>query len=209
MKTILCYGDSNTFGQVYAIEERFSREIRWTGKLQSMLGNEYYVVEEGLCGRTTVWDDPIEEYKNGKQYLIPCLQSHRPVDMVVLSLGTNDLKVRFSLTSFDIAAALENLVRTILDSGAGSNGGPPEVLMICPTPIRDVGNAEFNTMLAGGVEKSRALHDHCSRVAKRLNIHYLNPGEAIERSDMDGVHYTAKGHADFAKMVYETVKAVL
>ena len=95
MKRILCYGDSNTWGYDPATQERFDRATRWTGVLRTTLGDGYEILEEGLNGRTTVWDDPIEGYKNGHTYLVPCLETHRPVDLVVLMLGTNDLKKRF------------------------------------------------------------------------------------------------------------------
>ena len=99
MTRILCYGDSNTWGYDPASGERFAADIRWTGVLRKVLASDRFeVIEEGLNGRTTVWDDPIEGQKNGRQYLIPCLESHRPLDLVVILLGTNDLKKRFSLS---------------------------------------------------------------------------------------------------------------
>ena len=91
MKSILCYGDSNTYGLMPDSPDRYPRDVRWTGILQKKLGEDYYVIEEGLSGRTTLWDDPIEEHKNGKKYLLPCLDSQKPVDLVILMLGTNDL----------------------------------------------------------------------------------------------------------------------
>lgn len=98
MKNILCYGDSNTWGYDAETKNRFPPDVRWTGILKRTLGEGYHVIEEGLNGRTTVWDDPIEGYKNGREYLIPCLESHRPLDLVIIMLGTNNLKKRFSLT---------------------------------------------------------------------------------------------------------------
>ena len=99
MWEILCYGDSNTWGYNPSTKERYDRYERWTGILQFTLGDEYHVIEEGLNGRTTVWDEPIEgEYKNGKTYLVSCLESHKPLDLVIIMLGTNDLKKRFSVT---------------------------------------------------------------------------------------------------------------
>ena len=95
MKRILCFGDSNTWGWNPANKERFDENSRWTGILKNKLGENYDIIEEGLNGRTTVWDDPIEGYKNGKKHLPSCLESHRPLDIVVLMLGTNDLKSRF------------------------------------------------------------------------------------------------------------------
>src|SRR5215510_7647193 len=92
MKRILCYGDSNTWGYNPVTQDRFDTHERWTGSLQQALGSNCVVIEEGLNGRTTVWDDPIEGYKNGAAYLIPCLTTHRPLDLVIIMLGTNDLK---------------------------------------------------------------------------------------------------------------------
>ena len=109
MRRILCYGDSNTWGYDAAADDRFPEEVRWTGVLQQLLGEGFRVIEEGQPGRTTVWDDPIEEHRNGKTALYSVLESQSPVDLVVLMLGTNDLKPRFSLNAFDIAAGLERL----------------------------------------------------------------------------------------------------
>ena len=96
-KTILCYGDSNTWGYDPVNACRYDRNIRWPGVLQKELGQAYYVKEEGLCGRTTVWDDPVEGHKNGLKQLTPILHSHCPLDLVVIMLGTNDLKMRYSV----------------------------------------------------------------------------------------------------------------
>jgi lysophospholipase L1-like esterase len=107
MKTIVCYGDSNTWGQDGLTKTRYPMDVRWTGVLRNELGADYWVIEEGLCGRTTVWDDPIEgEWKNGLRYLMPCLESQAPIDLVVLMLGTNDLKNRYAVSAFDIANGL-------------------------------------------------------------------------------------------------------
>jgi lysophospholipase L1-like esterase len=107
MKVILCYGDSNTWGYDPHTQERFSSRVRWTGVLARQLGEEYHMIEEGLSGRTTVWDDPVEGlHKNGKNYLLPCLESHQPIDLVILMLGTNDLKMRFSVPAADIGRGI-------------------------------------------------------------------------------------------------------
>ena len=86
MKTILCYGDSNTWGYIPGTGNRYPRQVRWTGVLQNLLGEKFHVIEEGLNGRTTVMDDPTRIAKNGLPYLRPCLDSHAPIDLVVLML---------------------------------------------------------------------------------------------------------------------------
>lgn len=208
MKTILCYGDSNAYGQIGGGEERFPWDVRWTGRLQALLGSDCRVIEEGLGGRTTVWDDPVEEHKNGKQYLLPCLASHKPLDLVVLMLGTNDLKKRFGVSSFDIGVSIEVLLRTIAASGAGHGAASPPVLLVPPVPIQDVGNLDFNRMLEGGVEKSRQLAPYYQQAARKAGVHYLEVSD-IELCKEDGVHFTAAGHAHFAETIAGKVREIL
>lgn len=208
MKTILCYGDSNTFGLMPDLSSRYPLDVRWTGILQSRLGCEYHVIEEGLGGRTTVWDDPIEMHKNGKTYLLPCLESHRPIDLVILMLGTNDTKTRFHVSSFDIAQSVENLLDCIENSRAGVDFCAPRVLLICPVPVRDVGNADLNRMFGEGFQKCRELDAYYADVAKRRGLRYLAPGESVETSDTDGIHYTARGHAKMAELVEAEVRGI-
>ena len=114
MKTILCYGDSNTWGYNPSMGGRYARDERWPGVLRKELGEGYLVIEEGLNGRTTVWDDPIEGYKNGKTYLVPCLETHKPLDLVIILLGTNDLKMRFSVSALIQAAGRRSRVQRLV-----------------------------------------------------------------------------------------------
>ena len=95
MAVILCYGDSNTWGYDPVGNARFGPDDRWTGVLRTTLGSAHSVIEEGLNGRTTNVDDQIEEHRNGRTYLMPCVQSHAPFDVITIMLGTNDLKERF------------------------------------------------------------------------------------------------------------------
>ncbi|NLT98323.1 MAG: SGNH/GDSL hydrolase family protein [Christensenellaceae bacterium] len=205
MYTILCFGDYNTFGYITGSNgERYEREIRWTGRLQKLLGSDFYIIEEGLGGRTTVWDDPIEEDKNGAKYLMPCLQSHKPLDMVVLMLGTNDAKARFSLPVCDIAAGLENLVRRILGSKVGRGGGAPDVLLVCPVRIGRL--TDWQDMLAGAKEKMERLPAECEKIASAYGIDFLDAGTIAKASDLDGVHLDEEGHAQLAAKLCEIIK---
>lgn len=208
MKNILCYGDSNTYGMKPGMTGRYTRDIRWTGLLQKLLGDGYYVIEEGLGGRTTVWDDPIEEYKNGKTYLLPCLESHKPLDLVVIMLGTNDLKRRFSLPVCDIASGMENLIRTILKSDSGNGGGAVQVLLVAPVPITDVGIRDWRLMFGEGMKNSLLLAEEYEQVAKRNHVHFLNPARSIEVGPEDGIHYTQAGHRKMAELIEQKVREI-
>lgn len=109
-KNILCFGDSNTYGYSPEGTGRYPRQERWTGILAQRLGPAYRILEEGLCGRTTVWEDPIEGDKCGIRHLPSCIASHTPLDLVIIMLGTNDFKQRFHVTASDIALSMERLV---------------------------------------------------------------------------------------------------
>jgi lysophospholipase L1-like esterase len=185
-KTILCYGDSNTWGYNPATQGRYARDERWTGVLQQELGEGYRVIAEGLNGRTTVWDDPIEEYRSGKEYLIPCLGSHKPIDLVVIMLGTNDLKARFSVPAHDVAAGAGVLVDIVAKSETGPRDGAPEVLLVAPPPLAEL--SDFAEMFEGGKEKSTQLSRHFRLVAEERGCALLDAGEVISSSEQDGIH---------------------
>lgn len=107
---VLCYGDSNTYGYIPGSGGRYTRDVRYPGRLQMLLGDDYNVIEEGCSGRTTLYDDPIDGWKNGMDYLKPCIYSHRPIHIVILMLGSNDLKAAFHLTAEQIAQSAGKLV---------------------------------------------------------------------------------------------------
>ena len=132
---VLCYGDSNTYGYTPLTGTRYEKDVRWTGVLQKMLGDEYCVIEEGCNGRTTIHDDPIEGWKNGYDYLKPCLNSHRPVDVVILMLGSNDLKKCFKLSAKEIAEGAEALVREIISFTSYKQEYVPAIILVSPPVI--------------------------------------------------------------------------
>jgi len=207
VKEILCYGDSNTWGYDPVTKERFDRDERWTGILQNMLGPDYHIIEEGLSGRTTVWDDPIEGYKSGKTYLIPCLETHKPLDLVIIMLGTNDLKKRFSVSAYDIAGGAGVLVDIVNKSAAGRMGKTPKVLLLAPPPLGKL--AEFAEMFEGGAEKSRRLSQHYRNIAQQCGCEFFDTSTVIRSSDVDGVHLEKGDHEALGKAVGQIVKKIL
>jgi lysophospholipase L1-like esterase len=208
MKTILCYGDSNTWGWDAVTMGRHPRYVRWPGVLQQVLGDGYYVIEEGLNGRTTVWDDPIEGYKNGKEYLIPCLETHKPLDLVVLMLGSNDLKMRFSVTAFDIASGAGVLVDIIQRSQTGRDDNAPPVLLIAPPPIGDL-HPDFAEMFQGAAPKAAKFPEHYKRVAEEFGCAFLDSAEIVVPSPHDGLHLDASEHQKLGEAVAAQVQAIV
>jgi lysophospholipase L1-like esterase len=209
MKTILCYGDSNTWGYSPSTQDRYGRDERWGGVLRNALGEGYLVIEEGLGGRTTVWDDPVEGiHKNGRTYLLPCLESHQPIDLVVILLGTNDLKRRFGVGAFDIAQGAGVLVQIVQKSETGPNGEAPKVLLLAPPPTEKLGGTDFVEMFKGAEEKSKNFSREFRRVAGELGCEFLDAAEAIVSSKLDAIHLDAEEHRKLGLAVATRVREI-
>lgn len=192
-RTLLCFGDSNTHGtrpmETLAGNGRFDRADRWTHQLAQALPG-WEVIAEGHPGRTVVHDDPVEgAHRNGMRVLLAILESHKPVDLALLMLGTNDLKERFSVNAMDIALSLENMVRAILRSDCGPQGGAPRVLLVAPPPITETGC--LAEIFAGGAAKSQGLAARIAAAAARQGVGFLDAGQHVEVSPLDGIHYEA------------------
>ncbi len=205
MKEILCFGDSNTWGWNPKTQERYPKKERWTGILQERLGDEYQVIEEGLCGRTTVCDDPIEGFKSGKKYLIPCLETNKPLDLVIIMLGTNDLKKRFSLSAFDIALGAGVLVDITMRSSTGRMEKAPQVLLVAPTPLGRI--FEWPEMFEGGLEKSKLFFKHFRDIAVNYGCEFFDAGKVIQSSLVDGVHLDPEAHRALGEALAALVKS--
>ena len=210
-RQVLCYGDSNTWGCVPLEESdiaiRLSRADRWPGVLQDELGSDYWIIEEGLNGRTTSRDDEAEPYRNGLEFLLPTLETHYPLDLVIVMLGTNDLKSRFNASPADIAASAGELVDAVRDSPFGPNGDAPDVLLICPPPLGRL--RQFADDFEGAIEKSRLLEPEFRRVADERGCAFLDAGSFVSGSDTDGVHLDREAHAALGKAAAKAVTGVL
>ncbi|MGD0723384.1 MAG: SGNH/GDSL hydrolase family protein [Roseiarcus sp.] len=207
MSVILAYGDSNTWGYDPAAGVRFGPNVRWTGVMQAELGAAFKVIEEGLNGRTTVFDDPIEPDRNGLTYLSPCLLSHAPLDLLVISLGCNDLKRRFWLSPGDIALGAERLVQTARALAVGPGGATPDVILAAPAPVARL--TAFADMFEGAADKSRALGALYRAVAERNGVGFVDAGAHIQCSALDGIHFEADQHARLGRAMAAAVRARL
>lgn len=210
-RVVLAFGDSNTHGTVpmemLEDQRRFGPSERWPGVCAAALGSGWRVVEEGLPGRTTVHPDPIEGvYKNGLAVLPALLESHRPIDLVVVMLGTNDLKHRFSLTPLDIGNSAALILHTLRHSYAGPMQGQPRLLLVAPMPVEEVGC--LAEMFSGGAEKSRRIAGEYARVAALHGADFLDAGEVISVSPVDGIHFEADAHAALGKAIAEKIKSM-
>jgi lysophospholipase L1-like esterase len=212
MKTILCFGDSNTWGYDPAATAaapfpiRHPHDVRWTGVVAQELGNGWRVIEEGQNGRTTVHDDNLAIARNGRTFLPACLESHKPIDVVVMMLGTNDLKNTFGVSPGEIATGASILAKIILQSDAGVNGKPPRLLLVCPPAIGDMSRApDIAEKINDGQSRSQALPKRYEAVAAQLGCAYLNSQEVVVPSPIDGIHLEAGEHAKLGKAIAAAV----
>jgi len=197
-RTILCFGDSNTHGakamRDLSDRRRFAPDQRWPNLMARALGSGFSVIAEGHPGRNAVFDDPVEgAHKNGLRALPVLLESHRPIDLVIVMLGTNDLKARFGVPASDIAIGLERLVAEIRRSDAGPGKAAPAVLLAAPVPVQEVGF--LGDMFAGAAEKSRALPALLQAVAHRQGVAFLDLGAVARVDPVDGIHLDAAAQA--------------
>jgi lysophospholipase L1-like esterase len=208
MHNILCYGDSNTFGS-NPRGGRWPRSVRWTGLLQDYLGTDYYIIEEGLGGRNTVFDDPMEPGRNGLALLPVSLMSHRPLDLVVLCLGTNDCKVHFNASPRLIAKGVETLVKTILQFPYGEGYTVPKVLIVSPIHIgTEIEQSPFVSYEKSSYEKSLALAPLLQKVAQAYGCLYLDASMVADPSAVDQLHMDAQGHENLAKALVSVLQQV-
>ncbi|MCC6315371.1 MAG: SGNH/GDSL hydrolase family protein [Thermomicrobiales bacterium] len=191
-KTVLCYGDSNTYGAKPDGTGRFAPEVRWPGVVARVLGDGYRVIEEGLNGRTTRWDDPIELGRNGLTTLLPIVESHNPIDLMTIMLGTNDLKARFRLNASDIAQSAGELGAMAKRLAVNAESAPAVILLIAPPPTTTL--TQYDLMFEGAFEKSRQFAEYYRRAAGWYGLEFFDAGSAAVSSELDGIHFDADQH---------------
>jgi lysophospholipase L1-like esterase len=207
MPVILTFGDSNTHGSPPVQgQARLSRDQRWPCIMHRQLGEGWHLVEEGHGGRTTVHEDPIEgRHKNGIAALPLLIESHSPIDVITIMLGTNDLKSRFSLEPEDIAQSIGVLVQCVRTVGAAA-GHVPRILIIAPPPILETG--PYQGHFRGGAAKSARLGPLIATIAAAQGTGFLDAGTVIESSRIDGIHFDEVQHGKLGKAVAAAVLAL-
>ena len=200
-KHIVCFGDSNTHGYCADPRDcadggiRFNESERWTRRLQAALGEEYLVIEEGLSGRTTCFDDPIHEGLNGLNYIYPCLKSHEDVDLLIIMLGTNDTKDRLGMNAACIALGMGRLVDKCKSVPCWGKH-EPRILVVCPPHIgRELNDPCMGTDCAA---KSEELAKYMEPAVISRGCKFLDAEGIAEFNKVDYMHLTKKGHADLA-----------
>ena len=211
-KHIVCFGDSNTHGYCAATGGRVDETQRWCCLLQEKLGDGYLVIEEGLSGRTTCFQDPNHEGLSGLEYIYPCLMSHEPVDLLVIMLGTNDTKERFGSSAACIALGLKRLVAKAVATTDCWSGGKANILIVSPQNIdgRYITSDVGATMGCGCAEKSEELAQEFAKIAELAGCHFMDADAVITApvNDIDFMHLTMEGHRQLADALAEKIAGI-
>lgn len=200
-KHIVCFGDSNTHGLCADPADcadggdRFNEDERWTCLLQKLLGDEYLVIENGVSGRTTAFSDRFRDFICGLDDIGSALMAHRPVDLLIIMLGTNDTKERYGMNARCIGFGMEKLAFTATTLDAWKDR--PNILIIAPPHIPE--EMRDDTMGSGCQEKSRMLAAVYSEICEKHGWAFLDANELVGFNKLDHMHFTREGHAAFAK----------
>lgn len=214
IKNILCYGDSNTYGfspeWVHNGPRRHDESIRWPLRMEKLLGDGYRVTEAGLAGRTTVFDDPMMPDRNGLTHLRACVESHLPLDLAIIALGTNDTKDVFHAAPEDITAGLVKLLEAMDSPDWYFLFPKPKILILCPAPIREPAlhlPDGLTTPLM--LEKSRKLAPLYAAAAAEHGCDFFDIASVVQTSDEDGIHMNETAHCILAEALAKKVKEIL
>lgn len=214
MINVLCYGDSNTYGYNPHNGQRFNSNERWTGRLQSMLGKNYKIIEEGLNGRTTVLDDSLEEHRNGEEYFDVALKCSAPVDLVVIMLGSNDLKKRFNMSAIDIANGAGKIVKKAINLSKIKNKdhNSCKVLLVSPIHIgKYIEDSIYSESFGGNIarEKSLEFSKYYQKIAKEQGVYFMDAGFYVNPSKEDSLHLDREGHRILAYAFKDKIKEIM
>lgn len=208
---ILCYGDSNTWGYISGSDhKRYGNKERWTKILSELLGEKFEVIEEGLNSRTLISNDtrPGKEGKNGYEYLIPCLDTHDPINLVILMLGTNELKNIYNKTAIEIGDMLEEyFVKTILNRKSQIENNYPKLLLLTPPVVNeDTEYCKQKSKYVGAMQKSKELNLIYKNIAEKYNCYFLGNEELT--TGVDGAHLTKESHKKLAEMLNAIIREI-
>lgn len=208
MKSILCFGDSITWGYNPENGMRLPPEDRWPRVLETALQGRARIIEEALNGRTVATDEPSRPDRNGLAMFPPLLEAHAPLDIVIIMLGTNDSAPCYGLTAGRIGFNCSALVRAVKASLSGPGETTPKMVLIAPPPLGSL-SAEMSLLYSGGQTTSRGLAAAYRSVAERFDISFLDAGQVTKASAADGVHLDVQGQRHLGQGVADLVMPLL
>ena len=213
MRKIICFGDSNTWGYDPEGNGRFADDVRWTGRLATLLGDDYKIIEEGQNGRTIANEDPWEwGTKSGIDYVLPMLETQQPANLLIVMLGTNDLKIKFNLPAADIAGSLQNLILKVKSHCKYHLCFPDfKILIVAPPALGEgIKTSIFAPFFATDdvVQKSKDIGVWYENVAKQFDCEFYNAAADITAGDFDSLHLSPEGHKMLAEKLAEKIREI-
>ncbi|MDR1782005.1 MAG: GDSL-type esterase/lipase family protein [Bacilli bacterium] len=208
MKNILCFGDSNTYGLIADGSGRYDEKIRFPMVLQSLLGSNYHIIEEGCPGRTTIFKDPTRPYLKATEYLFPCLYSHMPLDLIIVMLGTNDCKTIFNANAKKISDGLKQVINLIKEYTFNE----VDILIVSPPCLGDkIYLDEYDPDYSDikNLETAKELPLYYEKLAQEENCYFLNASKYVVVSEIDQEHMDKDNHYILAKELFQKVKEII
>ena len=210
IKTVLCYGDSLTWGYDAGTLLRHRYEDRWPSVLEAELGNAARVIAEGLNGRTTAFDDHLAgEDRNGARLLPTLLGTHMPLDLVIFMLGANDMKPWIHGNPLAAQHGMRRLVDIVRGHPWRHAAVTPKIIIVSPPPLSRTANAEFTEMFAGGDAASRRLAPLYAALAEEYDLGFFDAGMVAKTTPLDGVHLDAENTRAIGKALAPLVRGML
>lgn len=198
MYNVLCFGDSNTWGFMPGLGTRYPRDIRWPGIVQKNLGDDFYIIEEGMNGRTCGHSDIISPQRSGIDYIYPCLVSQKPLDLIIVFLGTNDTKARYHMNAYEVSLGMKNLLHFIR-SHMQWEGIQADILLVAPAPLEDYSVVPNGQVDEFSVATSRKLAPFYKAIAEEMGLYFMDAADYATELGVDGIHFTPASHAKMAE----------
>ena len=211
MKNILCFGDSNTWGFTPGTGVRYAPDVRYTGVLQTALGADYHVIEDGSNARTTVYEDPWTPWRLGKDALPIALVAHKPLNLLILNLGTNNLKFTDAYGASKGAETLISLTTLVQARKESSLVFPNGIQILLVSPIEMdpvVANDPFGS-LRNGAEESKKFAYYYKHVAEAKDVHFFDAATVAVPSKVDGIHMEPESHRALGLALADKVREIL
>jgi len=210
MKNILAFGDSLTWGFIAGTWERHPFDVRWPNVLAAGLHGKARVIEEGHNGRTTVFDDPTTgDDRNGARILPVLLSTHQPLDLVIILLGTNDIKFANRCRAFDASMGMGRLVQIVQTFPYQAWAPKPQVLIVAPPALVPTDDEWFNDLWGHAIEESKLFAKHYARVAEEMGVHFFDAGSVAKADKTDGGHLDADNTKATGTALVPVVKRIL
>ncbi|MTI44054.1 lysophospholipase L1-like esterase [Roseibium hamelinense] len=209
--SVVCFGDSLTWGFNPVDRTRYGPHLRWTRLLQKELGESFYIIEEGLNGRTTVFEDPVRGDKNGLAHLATIRKTHMPIDILIIMLGTNDLQSRFQMSAETIGAAMSRLLDYSGRDTDDPEGRAPKTLLVCPPPLGVFAETPFEDFFLGDDrhDQARKLPEVYQRIARLYGAEFFDAGSVVSVSKVDAIHLDPEMQPPLARAIAERVRQMV